>query len=159
METRDAYANLALADHLRAAKLTGRDAAFATELVDGTSRGTRHLGSRVGPASCQTSRQTPAGSPGGVAHGGTSGLAVRVRQGAAVASSVDLAEFRSLGVTSLAPVCDRVVSQYPQPCRVGCRDRRTRCPTSWPLRTFIPPGSLRSLSGPSGCRRGEAPPC
>ena len=40
VETHGAYANLALADHLRAAKLTGRDAAFATELVDGTSRGT-----------------------------------------------------------------------------------------------------------------------
>ncbi|MEA5632895.1 MAG: transcription antitermination factor NusB [Cutibacterium granulosum] len=39
-ETRGAYTNLALAEQLRMSALTGRDAAFATELVDGTARGT-----------------------------------------------------------------------------------------------------------------------
>ena len=39
VETHGAYANLALADQLRATGMSGRDAAFATELVDGTSRG------------------------------------------------------------------------------------------------------------------------
>jgi 16S rRNA (cytosine967-C5)-methyltransferase len=39
VDDQDAYANLALADHLRAARLTGRDAAFATELTYGTLRG------------------------------------------------------------------------------------------------------------------------
>ena len=38
VEERDAYANLALPGALRTAGLSGRDAAFATELVYGTLR-------------------------------------------------------------------------------------------------------------------------
>ncbi len=39
MRTGDAYANLVLPQLLRERRITGRDAAFATELVGGTLRG------------------------------------------------------------------------------------------------------------------------
>ncbi|WP_130865461.1 RsmB/NOP family class I SAM-dependent RNA methyltransferase [Acidipropionibacterium timonense] len=91
VETQGAYANLALADQLGATHLVGRDAAFATELVDGTARGTGTWDAIIAAAS---GREVTAFQPGlrvvlrMACH---QILTMRVPTRAAVATSVELA--------------------------------------------------------------------
>lgn len=89
-----AYANLALADHLAGAKLSGRDAGFATELVFGTCR---MLGSYDRIIERASGRGLTTLQPAVVdvlRLGAHQVLGMRVPAHAAVAASVDLAAAR-----------------------------------------------------------------
>lgn len=113
VETHGAYANLALADHLRAAKLTGRDAAFATELVDGTSRGTGTWDRIIEAASCRAPAKLQPGVRVVLRMAAHQILAMRVPTRAAVASSVDLAgQVIGERVTGLVNAISRRISTH-----------------------------------------------
>jgi 16S rRNA (cytosine967-C5)-methyltransferase len=90
VDERDAYANLELPEQLRAARLTGRDAAFATELAYGALRG-RGLYDAV-LAACVDRPLTEVDRPvlDALRIGVHQLLATRVPPHAAVAATVDL---------------------------------------------------------------------
>ncbi|MDO4411997.1 RsmB/NOP family class I SAM-dependent RNA methyltransferase [Cutibacterium sp.] len=113
VETRGSYANLALADQLRAAGMTGRDAAFATELVDGTSRGTGTWDRIVAAASGRDPAKLQPGVRVILRMAAHQILAMRVPTRAAVASSVDLAgQVIGERVTGLVNAVSRRISTH-----------------------------------------------
>src|ERR1700691_6171087 len=90
VEDRDAYANLLLPALLRERGLTGRDAAFATELTYGTLRGRGTYDAILAACSARDDLDPPVRD---VLRLGTHQLlATRVGSHAAVATSVDLAK-------------------------------------------------------------------
>lgn len=91
VETRGSYTNLALVEQLRAEGMSGRDAAFATELVDGTARGTGTWDAVIAEASGRDPARLQAGVRVVLRMACHQILAMRVPTRAAVASSVDLA--------------------------------------------------------------------
>ena len=113
VETHGAYANLALADQLRAAKMTGRDAAFVTELVDGTSRGTGTWDRIIEVASRRNPTKLQPGVRVMLRMAAHQILAMRVPTRAAVASSVDLAgQVIGERVTGLVNAVSRRISTH-----------------------------------------------
>ena len=87
----DAYANLALANRLRDAKLGARDAAFATELVSGTARSIGTLDAVIERASGRPLKTLQPAVIDVLRLGTYQALCMRVPPHAAVATSVDLA--------------------------------------------------------------------
>ncbi|MSS45465.1 rRNA cytosine-C5-methylase [Cutibacterium sp. WCA-380-WT-3A] len=113
VETHGAYANLALADQLRATSMTGRDAAFATELVDGTSRGTGTWDRIIAAASGRNPAKLQPGVRVVLRMAAHQILAMRVPTRAAVASSVDLAgQVIGERVTGLVNAVSRRISTH-----------------------------------------------
>ena len=113
VETHGSYANLALADQLRAARMTGRDAAFATELVDGTSRGTGTWDRIIAAASNRAPAKLQPGVRVVLRMAAHQILAMRVPTRAAVASSVDLAgQVIGERVTGLVNAVSRRISSH-----------------------------------------------
>ncbi|WCC80883.1 rRNA cytosine-C5-methylase [Cutibacterium equinum] len=113
VETRGAYANLALADQLRATNMTGRDAAFATELVDGTSRGSGTWDRIIASASGRDPAKLQPGVRVILRMAAHQILAMRVPTRAAVASSVDLAgQVVGERVTGLVNAVSRRISTH-----------------------------------------------
>jgi len=87
----DAYANLALSTRLREARLTARDAAFATELVNGTARSIGTLDAVIERASGRPLKTLQPAVIDVLRLGAYQALRMRVPPHAAVATSVDLA--------------------------------------------------------------------
>ena len=121
VDERDAYANLLLPALLRERRLTGKDAAFATELTYGTLRGRGTYDAIL--AACSDRNQIDSPVRDVLRLGVHQLLAMRVGSHAAVATSVDLAKdvsgtparrFRQRGPAS---------GLHPRPCRLAC-DRR-----------------------------------
>ncbi len=90
VEERDAYANLLLPAMLRERGLTGRDAAFATELTYGTLRGRGTYDAIIAACSDRDDLDPPVRDV--LRLGAHQLLATRVGSHAAVATSVDLAK-------------------------------------------------------------------
>ena len=113
VETHGAYANLALADQLRATGMSGRDAAFATELVDGTSRGSGTWDRIIEAASERNPAKLQPGVRVVLRMAAHQILAMRVPTRAAVATSVDLAR-QVIGerVTGLVNAVSRRISTH-----------------------------------------------
>jgi len=86
----DAYANLALAKTLRERGLTGRDAAFATELVSGTLRGQGLYDAVLADCLSRQLRQVDAAVLDALRLGAHQLLAMRVPTHAAISTTVDL---------------------------------------------------------------------
>lgn len=87
----DAYANIALADHLNRRQLSPRDAAFATELVAGTCRGEGSYDRVIVAAAGRPLKSFQPAVVDVLRLGTHQLLALRVPDHAAVAASVDLA--------------------------------------------------------------------
>jgi len=87
----DAYANLALSARLRESGLTARDAAFVTELVDGTTRSLGTLDAIVEQASGRQLKPLQPAVVDVLRLGAYQALRMRVPPHAAVDTSVDLA--------------------------------------------------------------------
>jgi len=86
----DAYANLALVQTLRERGLTGRDAAFATELVSGTLRGQGLYDAVLADCLSRQLRQVDAAVLDALRLGAHQLLAMRVPTHAAISTTVDL---------------------------------------------------------------------
>ena len=90
VDERDAYANLALPSRIRAAKLDGRDAALATELVAGTLRGQGRYDRILELASGRSIERIDARTLRVLRLGAHQLLAMRTASHAAVNESVEL---------------------------------------------------------------------
>lgn len=113
VETRDAYANLLLADHLAASGLSGRDAAFATALVNGTARGLGTWDAIIAAASGRDPARLQPAVRTVLRMACQQLLAMRVPTRAAVASSVELAgEVVGERVTGLVNAVSRRIARH-----------------------------------------------
>lgn len=114
-----AYANLALADALRRHRLSGRDAAFATELAAGTLRRQGTYDAAID--ACLTRGRVQARVRDVLRLGAHQLLGMRVEQHAAVSATVDLA--RARGGPASAGLVNAVLRRLAEDDLAGWVDR------------------------------------
>ncbi|MFF5294797.1 RsmB/NOP family class I SAM-dependent RNA methyltransferase [Paractinoplanes globisporus] len=109
----DAYANLVLADILRGMALSGRDAAFATELTYGTLRALGTLDLIVGAAAGRDVARIDPPARDALRLGAYQLLYTRVPAHAAVNQTVDLVRSVAPGATGFANAVMRAITETP----------------------------------------------
>ena len=109
----DAYANLALADILRGMALTGRDAAFATELTYGTLRSLGTLDLIIGAAAGRDVARIDPPARDALRLGAYQLLHTRVPAHAAVNQTVDLVRSVAPGASGFANAVLRTITETP----------------------------------------------
>ena len=153
---REAYANLLLPALLRERGLTGRDAAFATEISYGTLRGQGTYDAVIAACSARGLGQIDPPVRDVLRLGAHQLLATRVGAHAAVATSVDLArEVAGPGAAAASTPC--CAGWRPVTWRPGSpRSRPTGQPTpsvTWLSATAAPRGSSKPSPRPSARTR------
>jgi 16S rRNA (cytosine967-C5)-methyltransferase len=109
----DAYANLVLADILRSMALSGRDAAFATELTYGTLRALGTLDLIIAAAAGRDMARIDPPARDALRLGAYQLLYTRVPAHAAVNQTVDLVRSVATGATGFANAVLRTITETP----------------------------------------------
>ncbi len=113
MHRDDAYANLALAEILRGMALSGRDAAFATELTYGTLRSLGTIDLIVAAAAGREVARIDPPARDALRLGAYQLLYTRVPAHAAVSQTVDLVRSVATGAAGFANAVMRTISETP----------------------------------------------